>query len=71
MGIINAYFPIEQMCIRDRVLLVLFREDMSEIRTVQFRFLSDTVDAQHDLCLLYTSIFFIANNQLLILLFII
>ena len=32
-----------------QVLLVLFREDMSEIRTVQFRFLSDTVDAQHDL----------------------
>ncbi len=32
-----------------QVLLVLFREDMSEIRTVQFRFFSDTVDAQHDL----------------------
>ena len=32
-----------------QVLLVLFREDMSEIRTVQFRFFSDTVDTQHDL----------------------
>ena len=32
-----------------QVLLVLFREDMSEIRTIQFRFLSDTVDTQHNL----------------------
>ena len=32
-----------------QVLFVLFREDMSEIRTVQFRFFSDTVDTQHDL----------------------
>ena len=32
-----------------QVLLVLFRKDVSEIRTVKFRFLSDAVDAQHDL----------------------
>ena len=35
-------------CLFQQVLLVLFGKDVSEIRTVKFGFLTDTVDAQYD-----------------------
>ena len=49
-------FPVTSLQFHDtphvacfkQVLLVLFGKDVSEIRTVKFGFLTDTVDAQYD-----------------------